>query len=77
MNRSTQKPEIARHLLTVWNPSYADDAMDEHLRVLLEWVCLHRAGEAEAEEVHVWWAKLRRCSLGHLCHISASVIADP
>ena len=24
-----------RHLLTVWNPSYADDAMDAHLRVLL------------------------------------------
>ena len=25
----------ARHLVTVWNPSYADDAMDAHLRVLL------------------------------------------
>jgi hypothetical protein len=25
------------HLLTLWNPSYAADAMDEHLRVLLDW----------------------------------------
>ena len=25
----------ARHLVTVWNPSYANDAMDAHLRVLL------------------------------------------
>ena len=47
-----------RHLLTVWNPSYADDAMDEHLRVLLDWARRHRAGDAEADEVHVCWAKL-------------------
>jgi hypothetical protein len=25
------------HLLTLWNPSYAADAMDEHLSVLLDW----------------------------------------
>lgn len=24
------------HLLTVWNPSYADDPLDEHLRILLD-----------------------------------------
>jgi hypothetical protein len=48
-----------RHLLTLWNPSYADDAMDDHLRVLLQWARRHRAGEAEKDEVHVWWAKLR------------------
>jgi hypothetical protein len=33
--------------------------MDEHLRVLLGWARCHRAGEAKADEVHVWWAKLR------------------
>lgn len=33
--------------------------MDDHLRVLLDWVRRFRAGEAEADEVHVWWAKLR------------------
>jgi hypothetical protein len=25
------------HLLTVWNPAYAEDALDAHLRVLLRW----------------------------------------
>jgi hypothetical protein len=25
------------HLLTLWNPSYAADAMDEHLGVRLDW----------------------------------------
>jgi hypothetical protein len=27
--------EVERHLLGRWNPSYASDAMDAHLRVLL------------------------------------------
>ena len=52
-------PVQPRHLVTVWNPSYADDAMDAHLRVLLHWVRRYRESEAEADEVHVWWAKLR------------------
>jgi hypothetical protein len=25
------------HLLTLWNPSYTADGMDEHLAVLLDW----------------------------------------
>lgn len=28
---------MPRHLLTVWNPAYADDALDAHPRVLLRW----------------------------------------
>jgi len=59
MNSSTPKPETPRHLLTVWNPSYADDAMDEHVPVFLDWARRYSTGEAEADEVHVWWAKLR------------------
>lgn len=47
------------HLLSVWNPSYADDAMDRHLRVLLEWAERRDAGEAEEDDVYVWWGKLR------------------
>lgn len=50
---------VSKHLVTVWNPSYADDAMDDHLRVLLLWARRNRAGAASADEVHVWWAKLR------------------
>ena len=50
---------VARHLVTVWNPSYAADAMDEHLRILLEWSARARTGAAEADDVYVWWARLR------------------
>jgi hypothetical protein len=27
----------SQHLLTLWNPSYTDEALDAHLRVLLDW----------------------------------------
>lgn len=48
-----------RHLLTVWNPGYASDALDAHLEVLLGWAELASRGEADPEEIYVWWAKLR------------------
>jgi hypothetical protein len=47
------------HLLTVWNPSYSESAMDAHLEVLLRWAERRDRGEAEADDVYVWWAKLR------------------
>ena len=37
---------LPHHLVTVWNPSYASDAMDEHLAVLIDW-----AGRALDEQV--------------------------
>jgi hypothetical protein len=49
----------ARHLLTVWNPSYDQSAMDAHLEVLLGWAEMQRRGEADSDEAYVWWAKLR------------------
>jgi hypothetical protein len=49
----------SRHLLTVWNPSYADDPLDAHLRILLDWAERRQAGTAPEDEVYVWWAKLR------------------
>ena len=49
----------ARHLLSVWNPSYADDAMDRHLEVLLRWAQARLHGRVEEDDVYVWWAKLR------------------
>lgn len=48
-----------RHLLTLWNPSYSDDVLDAHLAILLHWDREHREGRAEAEDVYVWWAKIR------------------
>lgn len=49
----------AQHLLTVWNPSYATDALNEHLRILLLWAERRDRGECDDEDVYVWWAKLR------------------
>jgi hypothetical protein len=50
--------ERARHLLSVWNPSYSDDALDTHLGILLR--SERRAtGRASEEDVYVWWAKIR------------------
>jgi len=47
------------HLLTVWNPSYSDDALDAHLSVLLEWARRRDVREAEPDEVYVWWGRIR------------------
>lgn len=46
-------------LLTVWNPSYSEDALDAHLTVLLEWSRRRRRGEADLADVYVWWGKIR------------------
>jgi len=48
-----------RHLLTLWNPSYASDAMDEHLGVLLHWAGRFRRGEVEEDDIYVWWGRIR------------------
>jgi hypothetical protein len=48
-----------RHLVGVWNPSYATDVMDVHRELLLEKVRAFRAGELDEENVYVWWGKVR------------------
>ncbi|MCK5448844.1 MAG: hypothetical protein KAJ43_11915, partial [Gemmatimonadetes bacterium] len=55
----TEPNAVPRHLLSVWNPSYADDAMDRHLEVMLRWAAREAQGEVDDPEVYVWWAKLR------------------
>jgi len=47
------------HLLALWNPAYSGDALDVHLSLLLEWSRRHAAGQAVADEVYVWWGKIR------------------
>lgn len=47
-----------RHLVTVWNPSYAKDAMEEHLAVLLGWAQRVESGEAGIDDRYVWWGKV-------------------
>jgi hypothetical protein len=50
---------MTRHLVTVWNPAYARDAMDEHLRVLREWGRRYADGSASDDDVYVWWGKVK------------------
>ena len=61
-----------RHLLDVWNPSYASNAMEAHLAVLLESAARWNARETEIDP-HVWWGKVRsrnrRQELKHLPQI--------
>jgi hypothetical protein len=64
-----------RHLVTVWNPSYAASAMDAHLAILLEWAQRRERGEVPPDDVYVWWAKLRSANrTGPLPH-TAEVLA--
>ena len=66
-----------RHLLTLWNPSYTDDALDAHLSVLLDWDRKRRAGLAEREDAYVWWAKIRsRNRDGQLPHHDSVLALD-
>ena len=48
-----------RHLLAVWNPVVGADAMEQHLRVLQDAAGRNRHKKARADEVYVWWGKLR------------------
>jgi hypothetical protein len=48
-----------QHLVTVWNPRYAADAMEAHLRLLLDWDAKATRGEADPDDVYVWWGKVR------------------
>ena len=50
---------MTRHLVTVWNPAYARDAMDEHLRVLREWGRRFTEGSIDEDDVYVWWGKVK------------------
>lgn len=50
---------LARHLVSVWNPTYATDALDAHLRVLLEWDAKCVAGTATDDDAFVWWGKVK------------------
>jgi hypothetical protein len=50
--------ERARHLVGVWNPAYAVDAMEATIALLLRWAAAYRAGGDE-DDVYVWWGKVR------------------
>lgn len=56
---ATSTGRLERHFVSVWNPSYADDAMEQHLEVLLKLAERQRAGDVADGEVYVWWGKVR------------------
>jgi hypothetical protein len=67
-------PSATRHLVTVWNPAYAD-AIDETIQLLLGRARDHRAGKLEEDDVFVWWGKVkssnRQQAIPHLTEILA------
>lgn len=62
-----------RHLVGVWNPSYAADAMDATVALLLARARGHRERKIDEEDVYVWWGKVkssnRQQPLPHLADI--------
>ena len=64
-----------RHLVSVWNPSYAADAMDATVALLLARAREHGEGKIDEEDVYVWWGKVkssnRQQPLPHLADIIA------
>lgn len=50
---------LAKHLVAVWNPSYAADAMESHIKLLRDRAQRFRDGVEDEEDVFVWWGKIR------------------
>jgi len=66
-----------RHLLSVWNPSYASDALDATLDLLHTTVAQHRTGDIPEEDVYVWWGKVRSSNRQQaLPHLEAILALD-
>lgn len=64
-----------KHLVGVWNPSYAADAMDTTVALLLARARDFRESKIDEEDVYVWWGKVkssnRQQPLPHLKDILA------
>ncbi|HEV2643427.1 MAG TPA: hypothetical protein VGT98_12000, partial [Candidatus Elarobacter sp.] len=66
-----------RHLLAVWNPSYASDAMDATLDLLRTAAAGYRDGAHDEEHVFVWWGKVRSSNRQQaLPHLEAVLALD-
>ena len=69
--------ESTHHLLSVWNPSYSGDILDAHLSVLLKWARKYADGQAQRDDVYIWWAKIRsKNRVGPLPHHSQVLALD-
>ncbi len=69
---------MPRHLLTVWNPSYEADALQQHLELLLQRMADFREGRRDEEEAYVWWGKVRSSNRQQpLPHLTDVLQLDP
>jgi hypothetical protein len=70
---------LVRHLVAVWNPSYAESAMDEHLRLLRAWAARYDQDELTDDDLYVWWGKVkssnRQQPMAHLVDVRAAAEA--
>lgn len=48
-----------RHFVSVWNPSYADDAMEQHLDLLLALAREYDTRNVGEDDLYIWWGKVR------------------
>ncbi len=66
---------LSHHLVGVWNPDYAADAMEAHVALLERWVRRYDDEAYDEDDVHVWWGKVRSSQrqqrLPHLAEILA------
>jgi hypothetical protein len=53
------RSERALHLLAVWNPFYAEDALGAHVEVLARHAQAVRDGTAREDDIYVYWGKVR------------------
>jgi hypothetical protein len=64
-----------KHLVGVWNPAYAVDAMDATISLLLRTVSDERRAGGDFDDAYVWWGKVRSSNrqkpLPHLPEILA------
>lgn len=65
----------AQHLVTVWNPTYATNALEAHVRVLLD---LARTTDVDENDVYVWWGKVKSSQRQQaMPHLAEVVALDP
>ena len=53
----TQHAPHTRHLVGLWNPARAENALDASVQMLLQSARQDRAGELQEDDVYVWWGK--------------------
>jgi hypothetical protein len=63
------------HFVSVWNPAVQEDALESHLRLLLDFARDVHKGETHDADAYIWWGRLRArdrvAPLPHADHLRA------